>query len=121
MRRQQKGYALIDALIAAAIAAGVVVTVAQSLAVAARSTNATKSLNTVVNEAEIVAARLAAGVRRDRELLEGLSGWTVESSPYQLTDRRRADHEAELIRYVLTHDQNPALSFERIVLSGAEQ
>lgn len=119
MKQQEKGYALIDTLIAAAIAAGVVITVAQGLAIAARSTNATKSLNNVVNEAEIVASRLEAGLRRDTDLLEGLSNWTVASAPYQLIDARRTNNETQLTRYVLTHQQHPAFSFERIVLTEA--
>lgn len=117
MRRAQKGYALLETLIAAAIAAGVVVTIAQSLAIAARSAGATKSLNAVITEAEIVAARLEAGVRRDADLLEGLSGWTITSSPYQATTERRAGNEARLMLYVVSHEQGPAFSFERIVLS----
>ena len=71
--RRQKGYALTDALIAAAIAAGVAVTAAQSLGVAARSAKSAKDLSAVISEAETINARIDAGLENNA-LLEGFSG-----------------------------------------------
>lgn len=119
MRRKQKGYALIDTLIAAAIAAGVAVAIGQSLAVVARSASAAKSLNAVVSDAEIIAARLDAGIRSDAALLDGLSGWTVARSVYQPEDVQGASQEARMTRYAVAHQAEPAFSFQRIVLSEA--
>ena len=117
MKLSEKGYALIDTLIAAAIAAGVVITIAQGLSIAAKSASTTKSLNTVVSEAEIVAARLEAGLRLESGLLDGLSDWAVTSSPYSISETGRINNETQLVRYVFTHQEQPEFLFERIVLS----
>jgi len=119
MRARQGGYALIETLIAAVITAGVVVVVAQSLAVVARTAGATKSLNAVVSEAEMIAARLDAGLYGETDLLAGASGWTIQSAPYEPVERRRANTGAQLRLYTFTHEQRPAFSFQRIILREA--
>ena len=112
----EKGFALMDAVIAAAIAAGATVAAAQALGVAARSAKSAQALNAVISEAEIIAARLDAGLSGD-ELTEGLNGWTVIVAPYSFGDRRPGETEARPLRILATHETNPAFSFERIVIA----
>lgn len=119
MSKRQEGYALIETLIAAAVAAGVVVVVAQSLAIVARAAGTAKSLNAVVSEAEMIAARLEAGVYREADLLAGASGWTIQSAPYEPVARRRAGGRAQLRLYTVTHEERPGFSFQRIILREA--
>lgn len=119
MTRDQKGFALTDALIAAAIAAGVAVTAAQSIGVAARSARSAKELSTVVSEAEIINQRINAGLR-DEALLQGFAGWTIESSVFKIVVAQGTRNENQPQLYVLTHSEHPIYSFERIVIEAAQ-
>lgn len=112
----EKGFALTDALIAAAVAAGVAGAAAQGLAAAARASAEAKSLNTVVTEAELLSARLDAGLQ-GAALTDGLDGWTVEQSPYAVGGEPLATSGARLALMTMTHTDDPDFSFERIILS----
>lgn len=115
MTRDQKGFALTDALIAAAIAAGVAVTAAQSIGVAARSARSARELSAVVSEAEIINERINAGLRDDA-LLDGFTGWTIEDAPFDIALSIGARNETQPVIYVVTRNAPPAFSFERVVI-----
>ena len=116
----QKGYALTDALIAAAIAAGVAVTAAQSLGVAARSAKSAKDLGTVISEAETINARIDAGLE-DHALLEGISGWEITRGDITLAMDDGAMRDTEPRLLILSHQQAPRFSFERLVIEKANR
>ena len=112
----EKGFALTDALIAAAVAAGVAGAAAQGFAAAARASGEAKSLNAVIDEAEILSARLDAGLQ-GRALTEGLDGWVIESASYAVDGERRTASGTSLARITMTHEGDPYFFFERIILS----
>ncbi|GJL95264.1 MAG: hypothetical protein DHS20C05_16690 [Hyphococcus sp.] len=109
----QKGFALTDALIAAAIAAGVAVTAAQSISMAVRSVQKAKEINRVIDDAEIIDARMEAGLRGSA-LLAGLEGWVLASSPYT-PDDTSPDKAAAFIKITATHAAPPAYSIDWVV------
>lgn len=109
----EKGFALTDALV---VAAGVAGAAAQGFAAAARASGEAKSLNAVIDEAEILSARLDAGLQ-GVALTEGLDGWVVERSSYAVDDVRLAASGTRLARITMTHGGDPHFSFERIILS----
>lgn len=116
MSTRQRGYALSDALIAAAISAGVAITTAQSLGIAARGSQATNDLEEVVSDAEIIAARLDAGVAQPA-LLKGFKDWEVQSNLIELDNDSPLPTTLQLRRIKVTYRNTPEFSFERIVLS----
>lgn len=118
--QDQKGYALTDALIAAAIAAGVAVTAAQSLGVAARSAKSAKDLSAVISEAETINARIDAGLR-DHALLEGVTGWEITRDEITLALDDGALRDTEPRLFVVSHQQPPRFSFERLVIEKANR
>ena len=115
----QKGFALTDALIAAAIAAGVAVTAAQSIGIAARSARSARDLSAVVSEAEIINTRFGVGLREDA-LLDGFSGWTIESENLQIDVSQGGRNQATPLLYKFTHSEQPVFSFERIAIEAAQ-
>lgn len=119
MTDSQKGFALTDALIAAAIAAGVAVTTAQSIGIAARSARSARDLSAVVGEAEIINTRFGAGLRED-VLLDGFAGWTIESENILIEVRRGSRNQAKPQLYRFTHSEQPVFSFERIAIEAAQ-
>jgi len=121
MSSGEKGFALIDALIAAVIAAGVAISCAEGLGVASRTVVAANALDRTIIEAEIIDARLDAGISREK-LLDGLPGWKKTEEPFVAaietgspTIERRIPYDAQLIRIV--HVTSPPFSFERIVIT----
>ncbi len=116
--RRQKGFALTDALIAAAIAAGVAVTAAQSIGIAARSARNSKELSAVISEAEIINARIDAGMRNEAAL-HGLTGWTIESTNFDTIASQGARDDARPRLYSINHAEPPIFSFERVVVEAA--
>lgn len=119
MTASQKGFALTDALIAAAIAAGVAVTAAQSIGIAARSARSARELSIVVSEAEIINTRFGAGLRENM-LLDGFSGWTIESENLEIAVSQGARDQAKPQLYRFTHSEQPIFSFERIAIEAAQ-
>jgi len=121
MSSGEKGFALIDALIAAVIAAGVAISCAKGLGVASRTKAAADTLDRTIIEAEIIDARLDAGIDREK-LLDGLPDWKKTEEPFvavigsdQRIIERRIPYDAQIIRIV--HATSPPFSFERIIIT----
>jgi hypothetical protein len=117
MISDEKGFALTDALIAAVIAAGVAVSSAQGLGVASRTARAANELDRIIIEAEIIDARLDAGIIGDL-LLNGLPDWRKTEEPFSPATEigQRIPYDARRIRIV--HEASPPYSFDRIVIMG---
>ena len=76
----EAGYALVEALVAAAIAAGVLAAAATGLGATIRGARAADAATFALLEAETIAARLRVGMN-DSDVLAGFPDWTLERRP----------------------------------------
>lgn len=119
-RENARGFALPDALIAAAIAAAVAVAVAHGLGVAARSARSAEEFEAVVADAETIAARLRARMPAD-EVLREFSNWRIEASPYEMRAAEGGEVIVDGVRLRAVHDGPPSFQFETILVGYAPE
>ncbi|MEQ8176935.1 MAG: prepilin-type N-terminal cleavage/methylation domain-containing protein [Amphiplicatus sp.] len=116
-RQGQRGFSLVESLIAAAIAAGVIAAAAQSIAVSVRLNRATAERAALLNEADTIAARLRAGLDDDAALA-GFDRWTIERAPY--AESRRSD-EAYFDLVTVASARDADFSFALLAPSAARR
>ena len=117
--KHQKGFALPDALIAAAIGAMVAVSAAEGLGVAVRSARAAEEMERVVAEGETIAARLRAGLTNP-DALAGLSGWRLETAPYVVAGINSKKEGPKLSLVTASHDAKPSFEFQLVLLDDGD-
>lgn len=116
-RQSQRGFSLVESLIAAAIAAGVIAAAAQSIAVSVRLNRATAERAALLNEADTIAARLRAGLD-DRAALEGFDQWTIDRAAYA-ESRRNEEAYFDLVTVASTRGGD--FSFALLAPSAARR
>lgn len=117
--QQQSGFALTDALIAAAIAAGVAITTAQSIAMASRSMHIANERSAALDDAELILARLDGGLRNDA-LLTGLQGWTLETESFSPYDNPSTQRSQTFQRLIIRNAARE-LTIERLLWIGPQE
>ena len=115
----QKGFALTEALVAAAISAGVFAAAVSLLAGVSRLAARANQLNAVAEEAQLISTRLDGGFD-ESQLLEGLNDWRLDRSPYRIPNDSLGSAGLQLARYEFTRTDDPSVLFERIAARGPE-
>ncbi|MEO1240269.1 MAG: hypothetical protein AAFX54_00040 [Pseudomonadota bacterium] len=119
MPETETGFALTDTLIAAVIAAGVAISCAEGLSAASRTANAANQLDQLINEAQVIEARLSAGIT-DEALLDGLPDWNKAEEVFKpkIEKENRLPYEARLFR--IMREAPPTYSFDYIIITEAQ-
>lgn len=99
---RQRGYALPETLIAAAIAAGVLTATASAMGGLIRLDGAATERARALQDTSIIAARLRAGMN-DAQVLAGFDGWRLERAPFA-GDAASADAPFERVRVMNGED-----------------
>lgn len=103
---RQRGYALPETLIAAAIAAGVLTATASAMGGLIRLDGAATERARALQDVAIIAARVRAGMN-DAQVLEGFDGWRLERAPFA---GEAANANAPFERVLVSSDEDrPAL------------
>lgn len=119
MPERERGFALTDTLIAAAIAAGVAISCADGLGAASRTATAANQLDQLINEAQVIKARLSAGIT-DEAVFDGLPDWskTEELFEPKVERENRLPYDTRIFR--ITRETPPTYSFDYIIITEAQ-
>lgn len=113
MTRSQRGYALTETLIAAAIAAGVAASTTSMTYSAVRLTNTSKAHSDLLADAHNITARLRAHEPL-ATIEKDYTTWSIIMSDV-LQEIKNAN-SAKLITYNIKHDQEAEFEFEIVTL-----
>lgn len=115
MTDRQRGFTLIEALIASMIAALAISAAYGLMSQSSILANRAADAKIRVSEAKRIHARVRAGAP-DSALLEGLSDWSMSVEPYEVGDVRSSKtDDGGLKRYTFTHVSDRQARFESVV------
>lgn len=111
--KQQDGFAMMEVIIAAAIAAMVAIAITGGLSTALRGDRSIEQRALQLEEAQTIFARVTAGMD-ERQSLQGFEGWTLSFSP--LAQDKRSSFRASLVHVTLHHTSSPNRKIETIIM-----
>ena len=114
LKNHEQGFALVEVLIATAIAAMVAASIATGLSLSLRGARAVEQKAQQLEQATTILARLKSGMD-EKAALAGFDQWKVEITPIIAEPQRRTD--TELREIVLQHQQYKNTPYTTLIIA----